>query len=107
MDISTLAGLISFLGTNAFLGFVKSQLLEGIPWFGKQDANTKSAIVLVASVVFGLLSYALSKYVPQSELTQLQPLYNVIFSSVTVWLSSQAYHNMTKAPPATPPGTQG
>lgn len=94
MDLSTLHGLIAFVGTAAFLGFFKSQVLEMLPQFQALTPTGKSSIVLAASVFFGLASYALMTYFPQHFIDQLQPIYAVIFASVTVWLASQGYHKI-------------
>lgn len=101
-DLSNLAGLFAFLGTAAFLGFFKSQVLEMLPQFQKLTINQKTFIVLAASVFFGLLSYGLTTYFPVALLTQLQPVYTVVFASVTVWLASQGYHKL--AAPNQPTG---
>lgn len=96
MDLSTISGLLAFLSTSAFLGFFKSQVLEMLPQFQALDANMKSAVVLVASVAFGVASYALMTYVSPATLTQLQPLYAIVYASVVVWMASQGYHALTK-----------
>jgi hypothetical protein len=99
MDISTVSGLIAFLGTVSFLGFFKSQVLTLWPWFRKQPPDTQSSVVLAASVFFGVVSYEILTNVPTAIFTQLQPLYTIIFSSVGVWLASQGYHSLAKAKP--------
>src|SRR6266704_1465577 len=92
-DLSHLTGLFAFLGTAVFLGFFKSQVLEMLPQFQALTTNGKTLVVLAASIFFGLVSYGLTTYFPVALLTELQPVYTVIFASVAVWLASQGYHN--------------
>jgi len=88
----TLVDLFKFIGTPLFIGFIVSFLLERVPWFQAQDANTKAIFAFTIAVVLPLISYALLNYVPQTLIDTLQPWYAAAVTGVIGFIGSQVWH---------------
>ena len=74
------AALVSFAG-------------ERLPWFQRQTPRAKSYLMLGASVVTALGSWAVMTYVPAAVLAQVRVPFQVVAGVVSAWLANQFAHN--------------
>jgi uncharacterized membrane-anchored protein len=89
----TFTQFLAFIGAPAFAAFVVSELLETNAWFQGLENKFKGLFVLLLSLVLALVSYFLTKWVPEAVQVDLQPIYAVIVGTVAAFIAGQIWHN--------------
>lgn len=94
MDLvpTTLGEFFTFVGSSAAIGFVLSWIAGNWGFFQRATSQGKAAILVFISLLMGLGSFALVRFVPAGVIEQAQPYYQVIISSITILIASQAWH---------------
>jgi hypothetical protein len=93
MPYGNLVSFLGWLAGGAGAMVAVAFLAERIPWFQKKSSQTKGLIILGASLVVGLGSYAVVTFVTPAVLAAIQPFFQVAAIIVVGWLASQWGHS--------------
>lgn len=91
MDVSTLKGLITYLGTPAAVIWLVSNVFEHFQQFASLSALTKKAVMVVLSIVLSFGSALLLGNVTLQTLTPDQA-YAIIYASVIAFWFADVQH---------------
>jgi len=93
----TLAQFLVLLASGAGAAAVASFALERMDWFQSMTPEQKSNIVLAFSLAIALAAFAVIRYVPANVLQELAVWFQVVYSVIVVWLTTQIAHRIDPA----------
>lgn len=92
MDISTLSGLIVFLGTPAAVNWIVSNVLDHFDPFVKLDAIYKKVVVLALAILLALGSAYVTQNISPTFFEQFKAFYAVVYATLLAFWTGEIQH---------------
>jgi hypothetical protein len=89
---------LTFIGSSAAIGAVISFIADNWAWFKARESGQKVVILLAVSILMGIASHLLVKYVPVGVIAEVEPYYQIIIASIVTLTGSVVYHKLIGVP---------